>query len=101
MEHPIGNFITSLKVFEAKHPQGSFTITAVITSQKVFMKHLCFYSGLLATIEWETLAVENMGESTNKTDGETYFGKLTQYTKNAESLNKFLPRAVSNLNDTK
>ena len=45
MEHPMGNFITSL-YGEAKHPQGSFTKTAVITPQKVFMKHLCFYSDI-------------------------------------------------------
>ena len=34
------------------------------------------------TVEWETLAVENFGESTNKAVGKKYFGKLTQFTKN-------------------
>ena len=51
MEHPsyIRNFITPL-YGEAKHLQGSFTKTAVITPQKIFMKHLCFYSDIASYI---------------------------------------------------
>ena len=37
-----------------------------------------------STVEWKTLAVENFGESTNKTVGRKYFGELTQNTKNGE-----------------
>ena len=33
------------------------------------------------TVEWETLAVENFGESTNKAVGKKYFGELTRFTK--------------------
>ena len=43
MEHPIGHFITPL-CGDVKHPKGNFTITVVISPQKVFMKPLCFYS---------------------------------------------------------
>ena len=49
-------------------------------------------------------AVGNFGESTNKTVGKKYFGEMTQCSKNgksAKSLNKFLRKTGSNLNDTK
>ena len=37
------------------------------------------------TVEWEMLAMENFGESTNKAVGEKSFGELTRFTKNGES----------------
>ena len=48
MDHPIGHFITPLATYMVK--QRSFTITAVITPQKMLMKHLCFYSVVVTTL---------------------------------------------------
>ena len=46
MEHPIGHFVTPL-YGESKHPKGAQKMAVIIAFQKVFMKHLCFYSELL------------------------------------------------------
>ena len=46
----------------------------------------------LTTVEWETLVVENFGESTKQAVGEKYFGEWTQYTKTmANQTNRYVP----------
>ena len=54
--------------------------------------HFAYTGFLLATVEWEMLAVENFGESTKQAVGEKYFGEYTQYTKTmANQTNRYVP----------